>query len=656
MHTSLFGAFYFYQKPRYGQKTKKNIFEILQRSIPRYGQKTKKNIFEILQRSIVRQLKKMHTGLFEVFYFYQKPRYGQKTKKVFLKFYNMHLGLFELLFYQKPRYGQKTKKNIFEILQSLCNIQNRCIRLSEPLIFIRSRDMAKNEKNILKFYNIALCGIQNRCIWHCAAIKKSIRAYLSLLFSSEPRYKKTKKFFKFNNVALCNIQNRCIWAYSELFYLHQPRYGQKRKNILKFYNLYFHQQPRYDQKKKNIFKFNNPRYGQKTKIFLKFYNIWPKNEKKNILKFYNVAFICATFKIDIWPKTKKIFLKFYNIALCGIQNRCIWAYSSLIFIRSRDMAKNEKYFEILQRSIVLLFSSEAEGKNEKIFLKFYNFFIFIRSRDMAKNEKNIFEILQPLCGNLKRCIGLFRTFIFIRSRDMAKNEKNIFEILQRSIVRQFKKMHTGLFEPFIFIRSRDMAKNKKNIFEILQRSIPFIFISRDIKKRKNIFKFYNIALHEFGPIRSLFFHQKTSYSQKTKKNIFEILQHSIHCAAFKIDVRAYLEPLFSSEAEIWPKTKIFLKFYNVAFRDMAKNENIFEILQRAFYFHQKPRYCQKTKKNIFEILQRSIQPRYGQKQKNILKFYNIALCGIKIDEFGPIWSLLFSSEAEIWPKNEKKYF
>ncbi|KAL0107452.1 hypothetical protein PUN28_015790 [Cardiocondyla obscurior] len=60
MHTGLFRAFYFYQQPKYGQKTKKNIFEIW-------------------QRSIVQNLKKMHTGLFQVFYFHQY--YGQKTIK-----------------------------------------------------------------------------------------------------------------------------------------------------------------------------------------------------------------------------------------------------------------------------------------------------------------------------------------------------------------------------------------------------------------------------------------------------------------------------------------------------------------------------------------------------------------------------------------------
>ncbi|KAL0098946.1 hypothetical protein PUN28_020889 [Cardiocondyla obscurior] len=64
----LFRTFYFHQKPRYGQKTIKNIFETLQRNI-------------VQQLKIVHTI--MHLGLFGAFYFHQKPRYGQKTKKYF---------------------------------------------------------------------------------------------------------------------------------------------------------------------------------------------------------------------------------------------------------------------------------------------------------------------------------------------------------------------------------------------------------------------------------------------------------------------------------------------------------------------------------------------------------------------------------------------
>ncbi|KAL0115681.1 hypothetical protein PUN28_010900 [Cardiocondyla obscurior] len=166
-------------------------------------------------------------------------------------------------------------------------------------------------------------------------------------------------------------------------------------------------------------------------------------------------------------------------------------------------------------------------------------------------------------------------------------------------------MHLGLFELIIFIRSRDMAKKQK------------IFL-----------KFYNhcaaLKIDEFGPIWSHLFSSEAEIWPKTK-NIFEILQplcgiQNMHSGLLSL--------LFSSEAEIWPKTKkIFLKFNNIAL--CIQNRCIWAY--SSFYFHQKPRYGQKTKK-IF------------------LKFYNVALC---------IWAyseLLFSSEAEIWPKNKKKYF
>ncbi|KAL0098343.1 hypothetical protein PUN28_020313 [Cardiocondyla obscurior] len=117
-------------------------------------------------------------------------------------------------------------------------------------------------------------------------------------------------------------------------------------------------------------------------------------------------------------KQKKIFLKFNNIALCGIQNRCIWAYSELfIFIRSQDMAKKRKKIFLKFNNIMhlglfeLLFSSEAEiwPKTKKIFLKFTT------------------------------CIRAYFELLFSSEAEIwPKNEKNIFEILQRSIVRHSK--------------------------------------------------------------------------------------------------------------------------------------------------------------------------------------------------------------------------
>ncbi|KAL0098947.1 hypothetical protein PUN28_020890 [Cardiocondyla obscurior] len=358
-------------------------------------------------------------------------------------------------------------------------------------------------------------------------------------------------------------------------------------------------------------------------------------------------------------KQKKIFLKFYNVALCGIQNRCIQAYSEpSIFIRSRDMAKNEKnIFEILQRSIMhsglfelsIFIRSRDMAKNEKTFLK------FSYSRDMAKKQKEMFLKFCniALCGIQNRCIRAYsELFLFIRSRDMAKkrkkiflkfcnvafrdmakNEKNIFEILQRSIVRHLKRCIRAYSEPSIFTSSRDMAKKQKNIFKfcnialcgIQNRCIRAYLESRDMaKKRKKIFlKFYNVAFRDMAKKQKKIFLKFCNIAlcgiqNRCIRAYSNIVRHSKKC------IRAYSEPSIFTRAEIWPKNKkIFLNF--------------------------QPRYGQKTKKNIFENWQHSIvrhskkmhtgllQVFYfhqsqdmAKKQKEMfLKFCNIALCGIQ---------------------------
>ncbi|KAL0099511.1 hypothetical protein PUN28_019735 [Cardiocondyla obscurior] len=125
---------------------------------------------------------------------------------------------------------------------------------------------------------------------------------------------------------------------------------------------------------------------------------------------------------EIWPKTKKIFLKFNNVALCGIQNRCIWAYSVFLFLSEAEIwPKTKNIFEILQHSIQLRY----DQKTKKIFLKFNNI---------------------ALCGIQNKCIWAYSSFYFHQKpRYGQKTKKNIFEIIQRSIVRQLKKMHSGLF-------------------------------------------------------------------------------------------------------------------------------------------------------------------------------------------------------------------
>ncbi|KAL0099512.1 hypothetical protein PUN28_019736 [Cardiocondyla obscurior] len=628
MHSGLFGAFNFHQKPRYNQKTKENIFEILQRSIvryskytwnlsgafyfhssrdmPRYNQKTKEIIFEILQRSI-------HCAAFKIdafgaFYFHQKPRYNQKTKE----------NIFEILQrsivrqLKKMHHCAAIKKDAYEPIPSLLfsPAAEICWAYSELFIFIRSRDMAKKRKKIfLKFYNVAFL-------------------FRAFYFHQQPRYgqKTKKKFLKFNNIALCGIQNRCIRAYLEPFIFIRSR--------------------------------------------------------------------------DMAKKRKKIFLKFYNIALCGIQNKCIWAYSELfIFIRSRDMAKKRKktflkfynvalysqktkknIFEILQRSIVrqlkrciglfraFYFHQQPRySQKTKKFLKFNNIALYNQ-----KTKENIFEILQrSIVRQLKKMhTSLFRHCAAIKKNAYGpipkllfspakprynQKRKNIFEIIQRSIVRQLKRCIPEIW-----------PKNEKNIFEILQRSIV-----RQLKK-----------MHT-GLFRAFYFHQHiVRHSKWMHSSLFK------HCAAIKKDAYGPISSLlFSPAAEIWPKNKkIFLKFNNIALcgiqnrciwaysesfifirsRDMAKKRkkiflkfyNHCAAIKRciraysSLYFHQKPRYGQKTKRNIFEILQHITKKR----KKTFLKFNNIALCGI---QNRCIWAysepFIFTRNRDI-TKNEKNIF
>ncbi|KAL0098377.1 hypothetical protein PUN28_020342 [Cardiocondyla obscurior] len=157
------------------------------------------------------------------------------------------------------------------------------------------------------------------------------------------RYIKQKNILKFYNVSIGQqLKKKCIQrVYSDFpIIFHQPSFifirsrdmAKKQKNVAgeilqrsiyivafkinalgPIRNLYFHQKPR---------------YGQKTKK--KYFEILHNH--------------CASFKIKM--HSGLIFL-YFPITLCSIQNRCIRAYSDLLFSsRSRDMAKKrKKYFE-----------------------------------------------------------------------------------------------------------------------------------------------------------------------------------------------------------------------------------------------------------------------------------------------------------------------
>ncbi|KAL0116346.1 hypothetical protein PUN28_009740 [Cardiocondyla obscurior] len=253
-----------------------------------------------------------------------------KNKKIFLKFYN-------LLFSSAAEIWPKTKKIFLKfnnIALSRDMAKNKKIFLKFNNIALCAEIWPKTKKIFLKFYNVALCGNKKmhtglfdivrqlkKCIRHCAAFKiDEFGPIWSILFSSEA------EIWPKNEKNIFEILQRSI-----------PRYGQKQKNILKFYNvaLSLCGIKRCIRAYSEAFIFTSSRD-------------MAKKQKKIFLKFNNIA-LC-----DMAKKQKKIFLKFNNIALCGNQNRCNWAYSELfIFIRSRDMAKKQKKIFLKFNNIAL---------------------------------------------------------------------------------------------------------------------------------------------------------------------------------------------------------------------------------------------------------------------------------------------------------------
>ncbi|KAL0098764.1 hypothetical protein PUN28_020720 [Cardiocondyla obscurior] len=130
-------------------------------------------------------------------------------------------------------------------------------------------------------------------------------------------------------------------------------------------------------------------------------------------------------------------------------------------------------------------------------------------------------------------------------------------------------MHSGLFQALyihqkprygqktkiflnllsIFTSSRDMAKKRKKYFKIWQHDIV-----RHLKEmHTGLFRAFYFHQHAFGPIPSPLYSSEAEIWPKTKKIFLKFcniaLWHSID--AFW----AYSELLYSSEAEIWPKNK-----------------------------------------------------------------------------------------------------
>ncbi|KAL0098651.1 hypothetical protein PUN28_020607 [Cardiocondyla obscurior] len=107
-----------------------------------------------------------------------------------------------------------------------------------------------------------------------------------------------------------------------------------------------------------------------------------------------------------------------------------WAYLEPLFSSEAEIwPKKEKYFEILQRSIV-------RGKLKDA-LRPIPSFIFISSRDMAKNNKIFLKFNNiALCGiQNRRFIWAYSELLFHQKPRYGQKRKKYFEILQRSIVR-----------------------------------------------------------------------------------------------------------------------------------------------------------------------------------------------------------------------------
>ncbi|KAL0116348.1 hypothetical protein PUN28_009742 [Cardiocondyla obscurior] len=84
--------------------------------------------------------------------------------------------------------------------------------------------MAKKQKNILKFYNVALCGIQNRCI------RYSEPSIFTRSRDMKPRYgQKTKNIFEILQRSIVRQLKRCIRAYSDLLFSSEAEIWPKNK-------------------------------------------------------------------------------------------------------------------------------------------------------------------------------------------------------------------------------------------------------------------------------------------------------------------------------------------------------------------------------------------------------------------------------------------
>ncbi|KAL0098488.1 hypothetical protein PUN28_020444 [Cardiocondyla obscurior] len=253
-------------------------------------------------------------------------------------------------------------------------------------------------------------------------------------------------------------------------------------------------------------------------------------------------------------------------------------FQRFTFTRSRDIDKNEKNS--------VLFSPEAKiliKKQKRIFKNLAMNHRAVTSADAS--FRNNFqrstlpkaEILTKtkkifLSGNVSLCIWPVPNVLIFTSNENGLKNKNIFEIWQHGIVRHLKNAYCrktkNIFEILANVALTELwPKNEKNYFEIynvvvryltkciLAYSEPSIFTSsRDIHCAQ-------LKIDAYGPVPNLLFSPADEIWPRNKKKIFfENWQHNI--------MHKWPVPnpsIFTSRRDMAGKyKKIFLKFYNVA--------------------------------------------------------------------------------------------
>ncbi|KAL0098986.1 hypothetical protein PUN28_020926 [Cardiocondyla obscurior] len=149
--------------------------------------KNEKNILD-LATYIVRHLKKCIRVYSEPFIFTSRRNMAEKHKNIFLKFCNMHTGLFRVFYFHQQTNMAKNKK-IFLILQhSIVRHLKICIRVYSELFIFTSRRNEQKTKKIFLIWQHSIVIVRH--------LKICIRVYSEFsIFTSRRNEQKKKKIF-----------------------------------------------------------------------------------------------------------------------------------------------------------------------------------------------------------------------------------------------------------------------------------------------------------------------------------------------------------------------------------------------------------------------------------------------------------------------------